>query len=201
MRRRRQGFTLVEILVTLMLIAIVIPVIMKGISLGAQAASDAKRRTEAGGLAQEKLAEILASKLKPPFGVVLGAPGEVAELAGTLPSSDVTCYQMDLFQADRLRVELKESGHFGEVVTAPDLWDLPAPLQTLVYPVPLGGERGLKLDMIEQGFHALQPGGTFAVLSPYEKEEFFPQALNQVAGVFRHDDGDRNLFFTANETE
>src|SRR5437660_8094704 len=113
-----------------------------------------------------ELAAILGDKLKPPFGVVLGSPGEVAELVGALPSSDVTCYQMDLFQADRLRVQLKESGNFGLVVTAPDLWDLPAPLQTLVYPVPLGDERALKLDMIEQAFHVLQPGGTFAVLSP-----------------------------------
>ena len=129
-----------------------------------------------------ELAAILDKKLKPPFGVVLGAPAEVAELAGALPTSDVTCYQMDLFQAARLRVELKESGNFGEVVTAPDLWDLPVPLQTLVYPVPLGGERGLKLDMIEQGYHVLKPGGTFAVLSPYEKEEFFPQALKKIFG-------------------
>ncbi len=129
-----------------------------------------------------ELAAILANKLKPPFGVLLGSPSEVAELAGELPTSDVTCYQMDLFQADRLRTTLKESGNFGEVVTAPDLWDLPAPVQTLIYPVPLGGERGLKLDMIEQGFHALKPGGTFAALSPYEKEEFFPQALKKVFG-------------------
>src|SRR5690349_12636871 len=122
-----------------------------------------------------ELAEILGNKLKPPVGVILGSPAEVAELVGVLPSSDVTCYQMDLFQADRLRHDLKESGNFAEVVTAADLWDLSAPLQTLVYPVPLGGERALKLDMIEQGFHALQAGGTLAVLSPYDRDEFFPQ--------------------------
>src|SRR5262249_11184360 len=62
-----------------------------------------------------------------------------------------------------------------------DLWDLP-PVQTLLYPVPMGGERGLKLDMIEQGYHALAPGGIFAVLSPYEKDEFFPHALKKVFG-------------------
>jgi 16S rRNA G1207 methylase RsmC len=129
-----------------------------------------------------ELAAILVNKLKPPLGVVLGSPGEVAELVGELPSSDVTCYQMDLFQADRLRTTLKEAGNFAEIVTAPDLWDLPAPLQTLIYPVPLGGERGLKLDMIEQGYHALKEGGTFVVLSPYEKEEFFPLALKKVFG-------------------
>ena len=87
-----------------------------------------------------ELAAILGAKLQPPFGVVLGSPGEVSELVGALPSSDVTCFQMDLFQADRLRVELKESGNFADVKTAPDLWDLPAPLQTIIYPVPLGGE-------------------------------------------------------------
>jgi 16S rRNA (guanine1207-N2)-methyltransferase len=129
-----------------------------------------------------ELAEILGNKLKPPLGVVLGSPGEVAELVGALPSSDVTCYEMDLFQADRLPQELKESGNFAEVVAAADLWDLSAPLQTLVYPVPLGGERALKLDMVEQSFHALQPGGTLAVLSPYDKDEFFPQALKKVFG-------------------
>jgi 23S rRNA (guanine1835-N2)-methyltransferase len=129
-----------------------------------------------------ELAAILGAKLQAPFGVVLGSPGEVSDLVGALPTSDVTCFQMDLFQADRLRVELKESGNFADVRTAPDLWNLPAPLQTIIYPVPLGGERGLKLDMIEQSFHALKPGGTFAVLSPYEKEEFFPQALKKVYG-------------------
>jgi 16S rRNA (guanine1207-N2)-methyltransferase len=129
-----------------------------------------------------ELADILAAKLKPPLGVVLGSPNEVAELVGALPSSDVTCYQMDLFQAERLRTELQENGHFAEVITAPDLWDLPTPLETLVYPVPLGGERALKLDMIEQGFHALRPGGTYIVLSPYEKDEFFPHALKKVFG-------------------
>jgi 16S rRNA (guanine1207-N2)-methyltransferase len=129
-----------------------------------------------------ELAEILASKLKPPFGIVLGSPAEVAELAGVLPSSDLACFQMDLFQAERLRAALEESGNFGEVITAPDLWDLREPLQTIVYPVPLGGERSLKLDMIEQGYHALPSGGTFAVLSPYDKDEFFPQALKKVFG-------------------
>jgi 23S rRNA (guanine1835-N2)-methyltransferase len=139
-----------------------------------------------------ELAEILANRLKPPFGVVLGSPAEVVDLVGTLPSSDVTCYQMDLFQAGRLRGELKDSGHFAEIVTAADLWDLPEPPQTLIYPVPLGGERGLKLDMVEQAFHALRPGGTFAVLSPYEREEFFPQALKKVFGKVHRPMAGRN---------
>lgn len=129
-----------------------------------------------------ELAEILGPRLKPPFGIVLGSPKEVINLVESLPTSDVTCFQMDLFQADRLRVELKHSGFFAEVVTAADLWDLPTNIQTLLYPVPLGGERGLKLDMVEQSYHVLKPGGTFAVLSPYEKEDFFQTPLKKVYG-------------------
>ncbi len=59
--RRRGGFTLVEVLATLMLMAIVLPAVMKGVSLATAAASTARRRNEATGLAEEKLAEIIAT--------------------------------------------------------------------------------------------------------------------------------------------
>lgn len=59
--RRRGGFTLIEVLATLMLVAIVLPVVMKGAALATGAASTAKRRNEAAGLAEEKLAEIIAT--------------------------------------------------------------------------------------------------------------------------------------------
>src|SRR5207244_3987873 len=70
----------------------------------------------------------------------------------------------------------------ARVVTAPDLWDLPADFQTLLYQVPPRGERGLKIDMVEQAFHVLRPHGTLAVLSPYEREQLFPAALKKVFG-------------------
>ncbi len=56
-----RAFTLVEVLAAMLLIAIVLPAAMKGISLATVAASDAKRRTEAVGLAQAKLGELLAT--------------------------------------------------------------------------------------------------------------------------------------------
>jgi len=59
----RRGFTLVEVLVTLLLLGIVLPTIMRGISMASTVASDAHRRTEAAGLAQAKLAEIVADDL------------------------------------------------------------------------------------------------------------------------------------------
>jgi prepilin-type N-terminal cleavage/methylation domain-containing protein len=57
---RRPAFTLVEILATLMLVAIILPVAMSGLSLALNVADDSKRQTEAASLAQAKMAEIVA---------------------------------------------------------------------------------------------------------------------------------------------
>ncbi len=121
----------------------------------------------------------LSTRVKPPVGIVLGSPTEVGELVSLLSVPEVVCYQMDLYQAQRLREELATRQATAQVVTAPDLWELP-PFQTLLYPAPRGGERGLKLDLIEQAFHALRPQGQLAVLSPYDQDHFFPEALKKV---------------------
>src|SRR5438132_2496289 len=97
----------------------------------------------------------LGSKARPPFGIVMGSPVEAANLALALSASEIVCYQMDLYQAERLELELGQFELSAKVVTAPDLWDLPAEFQTLLYPVPQRGERGLKLDLIEQAYHVL----------------------------------------------
>ncbi|HYT94840.1 MAG TPA: methyltransferase, partial [Gemmataceae bacterium] len=97
-------------------------------------------------------------------------------------TGEIICYQMDLYQAERLREELGERGLTASVVTLPDLWDLPEPLQGLVYAIPQGGERMLKLDMLEQAFHVLRPHGRLVVFSPYEKDELIPAALKKIFG-------------------
>ncbi|MBV9124369.1 MAG: methyltransferase [Planctomycetes bacterium] len=119
-------------------------------------------------------------KVRPPVGVILGAPSEVADLAGWLNHPEVVCYQMDLYPAERLKEELDRRGLAARVVPAADLWDLPADFQTVLYPAPQGGERALKLDMIEQAFHVLRSRGVLIVWSPYEKELLFPTALKKV---------------------
>ena len=56
--RHRAAFTLVEVLATLVLAAIILPVAMRGISLATAAAGEARRQMEAASLAEAKLAEL-----------------------------------------------------------------------------------------------------------------------------------------------
>jgi prepilin-type N-terminal cleavage/methylation domain-containing protein len=56
-----QAFTLPEVLAALMLAAIVLPVVLRGVSLALFASADARHRLEACALAETKLAEISAS--------------------------------------------------------------------------------------------------------------------------------------------
>jgi 16S rRNA (guanine1207-N2)-methyltransferase len=90
---------------------------------------------------------------------------------------------MDLFQANRLREELAADGVTAHVITAPDLWDMPGPFQTVLYPVPRSGERELKIDMVDQAFDLLRPGGQLLVVSPFYPDQFFPGLLKKIYGL------------------
>ena len=59
--RKREAFTIIEVLATLTLVAIVLPAVIEGISLCQATAGHAKDQTEAAWLAQSKLAELVAS--------------------------------------------------------------------------------------------------------------------------------------------
>ena len=59
-RCRRSAFTLIEVLATLVLLAIVLPVAMRGVSIALGAASSAKHTAEATTLAESKLNELVA---------------------------------------------------------------------------------------------------------------------------------------------
>ena len=58
---RRGGFTLIEVLATLLLVGIVLPTVMQGVSISTQASTFSRRHAEAAGLAEQKMNEILAS--------------------------------------------------------------------------------------------------------------------------------------------
>jgi prepilin-type N-terminal cleavage/methylation domain-containing protein len=61
-RRDRTGFTLIEVLATLMLLGIVLPVAMKGVSASLAAAAKARNMAEAATLADSKLNELVATQ-------------------------------------------------------------------------------------------------------------------------------------------
>jgi prepilin-type N-terminal cleavage/methylation domain-containing protein len=60
-RKNSRGFTLVEVLATLVLMGIVLPVAMRGISIALAAADTARHTSEATSLAEEKLNELVTS--------------------------------------------------------------------------------------------------------------------------------------------
>ena len=59
-RKAQRAFTLPEVLATIVLVGLVLPAVMKGVSLALAASDDARRRVEAAGLAENKLAELAA---------------------------------------------------------------------------------------------------------------------------------------------
>jgi prepilin-type N-terminal cleavage/methylation domain-containing protein len=58
---RRRGLTLIEVLATIVLMGIVLPVAMNGISLCLASASIARQKSEAAALAEAKLNELIAT--------------------------------------------------------------------------------------------------------------------------------------------
>ena len=59
-QKHRRGFTLLEVLATLMLMGIVLYPVLQGISFATAAAGEARHKVEAVSLAQSKLAELTA---------------------------------------------------------------------------------------------------------------------------------------------
>src|SRR4051812_35599822 len=86
------------------------------------------RRKRERPLSQAEAPETLRSRLRPPCLIALGSPAEAAHLvAHAAPELRPTCWQLDLFQAERLRALLAERNLQADVVTAADLWDVAAP--------------------------------------------------------------------------
>jgi prepilin-type N-terminal cleavage/methylation domain-containing protein len=78
LRSRRRGFTLMEVLVTMVLMGVVLPICLRAVSVARSAATSARRTSEAAALAQSKLAEIVASG----DAAALGMSGDFQERPG-----------------------------------------------------------------------------------------------------------------------
>ena len=102
--RSRHAFTLIEALAALLLVAIVLPVVMKAVSVGTTSASQSRRRTEAASLAQSKLSELVATEnwksgiLSGHFDLSYGDSGpEYGWRATVRPWNEPYVQQLDLY--------------------------------------------------------------------------------------------------------
>ena len=121
-------------------------------------------------------------RVKPPVCIAMGPPWPAANIAKATGSDAVTFYQMDLHQASRVKECLAELEIAAEVVCGPDLWDLEQKFETVIFPAAAYADRELKIDLIEQAYHILKPGGTLISLSEYEKDNQFAKWQKKVFG-------------------
>lgn len=116
------------------------------------------------------LYQSVTGRVEAPVCIAMGSPRPVAHLAEIVAKPGTTCFQMDMHQAEKLRRELSKHEVTADVVAGSDLWDLEQKFNTVLFPAAAGAEADLKLDMIEQSFHVLNPGGKLITLSEYSRD-------------------------------
>lgn len=124
----------------------------------------------------------VSARVRPPVCIALGPPWPVANLVQAIGGAETVCYQMDLHQAGRVRDCLAEVGATAEVAVRPDLWDLEPRFETVVFPASAHADRELKIDIVEQAYHVLRPGGLLLSLSEYERDSQFAKWQKKVFG-------------------
>jgi 23S rRNA (guanine1835-N2)-methyltransferase len=124
----------------------------------------------------------VAHRVQPPVCIAPGPPWAVANLVKSIGGVSSTCVQFDLHQSARVRECLEEVGTTAEVVTVADLWDLPPRFNTVIFPASAHADRELKLDIVEQAYHILAPGGLYLTLSEYEKDNQFAKWQKKIFG-------------------
>ena len=77
---------------------------------------------------------------------------------------------------------LAEVGATAEVVAVRRPLGLAAKFNTVIFPASAHADRELKIDVVEQGYHVLKPGGLFLSLSEYEKDNQFAKWQKKVFG-------------------
>lgn len=125
---------------------------------------------------------VVADRVSPPVLVALGPVWPVTQLVSALNGVETTLFQFDVHQAERLREKLAQENLTAEVVTGADLWDLPAKFSTVIYPASMQSDYELKLDVVEQGYHVVTPGGRFITLSEYDRDTTFHKVHKKVFG-------------------
>src|SRR5262249_1831665 len=114
--------------------------------------------------------------------IVQGSPVQAADLCAALGDVETVCFQLDLHQANKLRLILEENGSQATVETHPDLWDLPAKFNTALFPVAAHGDGDRELDLLEQSFQVLAEKGLLISLSEYRADNLLPKWHKKVFG-------------------
>jgi 16S rRNA G1207 methylase RsmC len=122
---------------------------------------------------------VVQSKIVAPVCIAMGPVRPSAAYANRI-GGPVTCFQMDVFQAKRLEEIIREDGSEAKVVVAPDLWDLEPHFETVLLPAMYDADRELKIDLVEQAWHILKPGGKIVVVSEHLKDTLFAKLLKKV---------------------
>ena len=95
----------------------------------------------------------------------------------------LTCAQFDLHQTARVRECLDELGATAEVARGRRTCGTCRRGSTrVIFPASAHADRELKIDVIEQAYHVLNPGGLFLTLSEYEKDNQFAKWQKKVFG-------------------
>ncbi len=134
----------------------------------------------------QPLIDSIRDRVQFPAIVAMGSAHQAIEFVEQLSPStkegQLSCYQMDLHHTSKLNTLLSEKGLSATVESSPDLWDLPPQYRCVLLPISTHGERELKLDLIEQAYHVLVPGGVLIALSEYEADQLLPKAIKKVFG-------------------
>jgi 16S rRNA G1207 methylase RsmC len=129
-----------------------------------------------------ELVPLVANRIESPVLVVHGPIWPVTELVSALAGHEVTCMQFDVHQAGRLKDKLGQENLTATILTVADVWDVPTLFKTVIFPSSAHSDRELKIDLIEQAYHVVAPGGRFISLSEHDRDNAFHKWHKKVYG-------------------
>lgn len=105
-------------------------------------------------------------------------------------------FYFDDTRAQFIEHRVREMDLPAKTVVHEDLWDL-APCKTLVWLPKRNDEYELKLDLVDQAWHALQPNGKFLVLLPTKDLGLTMPLVKKIFGTLHEYPGKKQSFFWA----
>lgn len=133
-------------------------------------------------LSRRQVPEELKAAIRGPLVILMGSPAEIGNLLSQIQAPNVLCLQLDLHQSRAVQAELNERGIQARVEVVKDFWDHQHGQATLLVMAQIRGERELKIDLIDQAFHSISPGGRIVVWCPGTDDTLYPELLKRFFG-------------------